>query len=100
MSSACSAENACAGFVSIAPAMNMPTFSRASSSSVCVSEPARERDLVEVLRLRVRRLLGIDLGDERVELLDEREDLLLGRRRHREDVALELLHRAIGAGRR
>ncbi len=37
MSSACSAENACAGLVSMAPAMNMPMFSRASWSSVCVS---------------------------------------------------------------
>ena len=41
MSRACSAEKACAGLVSMAPAMNMPMFCRASSSSVCVSSQRR-----------------------------------------------------------
>ena len=98
MSSACSAENACAGLVSMAPAMNMPMFSRASSSSVWVSSQcANEISSRSFACGCVPRAVGVDLGDEGVELVDEGDDLLLGRGRHREDLALEPLQLAVGA---
>ena len=96
MSSACSSENACAGLVSIAPATKRARLSHRLVVLGLALEPGVERDPVELGGLAGAPTgLGVDLGDHRVEPVDEPSDLRLGRGPRREDLAREAASHAI-----